>query len=80
MVFISHASPHDSEVVSWLALRLAGEGYPDWCDLTKLLGGESFWKEIETAIRDRTSKFLFLLSEDSTDKQGTRDELEVAAT
>lgn len=80
MLFISHANPQDNEVARWLALRLAAEGYPVWCDLTKLLGGEPFWKEIETAIRDRTCKFLFLLSKDSNDKQGTRDELEVAAT
>jgi len=80
MLFISHATPEDSEVARWLALRLAAEGYSVWCDLTKLLGGEPFWKEIETAIRDRTCKFLFLLSRHSNEKQGTRDELDLAAT
>lgn len=80
MLFISHATPENNEVARWLALRLAAEGYPVWCDLTKLLGGEPFWKEIETAIRDRTCKFIFLLSKESNEKQGTRDELEVAST
>ena len=80
MLFISHANPQDNEVARWLALRLAAEGYPVWCDLTKLLGGEPFWQEIETAIRERTCKFLFLLSQHSNEKQGTLDELNLAST
>ncbi len=80
MLFISHATPEDNQFAMWLALRLAAEGYPVWCDLTKLLGGEPFWKEIETAIRERTCKFLFVLSQYSNSKEGTRDELEVATT
>ena len=80
MLFISHATPEDNQFTMWLALRLAAEGYPVWCDLTKLLGGEPFWKEIETAIRERTCKFLFVLSQYSNSKEGTRDELEVATT
>lgn len=59
MIFISHALPEDNEFTRWLALRLAREGYPVWCDLTKLLGGEDFWSDIEDAIRNRTTKFLF---------------------
>jgi hypothetical protein len=62
MLFISHANPEDNEFTRWLALRLANEGYPVWCDLTKLLGGEDFWEEIEFAIRNRTAKFLFVVS------------------
>jgi hypothetical protein len=80
MLFISHATPEDNQFAMWLALRLAAEGYPVWCDLTKLIGGEPFWKEIESAIRERTRKFLFVLSKHSNTKEGTRDELEVAAT
>jgi hypothetical protein len=51
MLFISHANPEDNEFSRWLALQLANEGYPVWCDLTKLLGGEDFWADIEQAIR-----------------------------
>jgi hypothetical protein len=80
MLFISHATPEDNELARWLSLRLAAEGYPVWCDLTKLLGGEPFWKEIEQAIRHRTRKFIFILSKASNEKQGTRDELDLALT
>jgi len=51
MIFVSHANPEDNLFTRWLALRLAREGYPVWSDLTKLLGGEDFWRDIEVAIR-----------------------------
>ena len=78
MIFISHASPEDDEFTRWLALQLAKEGYPVWCDLTKLLGGEDFWKDIEQAIRERTCKFLYVLSMSSNKKPGPLQELQVA--
>src|SRR6266568_153855 len=78
MVFLSHANPEDNLFTRWLALRLAREGFPVWCDLTQLLGGEDFWRDIESAIRDRTAKFLFVLSKASNQKQGTLMELTIA--
>jgi len=78
MLFISHASPEDDEFTRWLALRLAAEGFPVWCDLTQLLGGEDFWTDIEDAIRRRTTKFLYVLSKHSNRKAGPLGELEVA--
>jgi len=78
MIFISHANPEDNKFAEWLALRLAREGYPVWCDVTKLLGGEDFWRDIEAAIRERTIKFLFVLSKCSNEKQGTLMEVAVA--
>lgn len=78
MLFISHANPEDNEFSRWLALRLAREGYPVWCDLTQLLGGEAFWTDIEDALRNRTAKFLFVLSRRSNAKSGPLDELQVA--
>lgn len=78
MIFISHATPEDNEFARWLALRLAKEGYPVWCDLTKLLGGEDFWEDIETAIRTKSTKFIFVLSKHSNHKEGTLQELSVA--
>ncbi len=78
MLFVSHANPEDNLFARWITLRLAREGYPVWCDLTQLLGGEDFWRDIETAIRDRTVKFLFVLSQTSNAKQGILDELAVA--
>lgn len=78
MLFLSHANPEDNEFTQWLALQLAREGYPVWCDLTKLLGGEDFWKDAEQAIRERTTKFLYVLSRTSNVKNGPLQELQVA--
>lgn len=78
MVFVSHANPEDNVFTRWLALRLAADGFPVWCDLTKLLGGEDFWKDAEAAIRMRTCKFLYVLSTASNVKDGPRNELQVA--
>jgi hypothetical protein len=80
MLFVSHANPEDNEFTRWLALQLANEGYGVWCDLTKLLGGERFWNNIEDAIRNRTAKFLFVLSKSSNDvlRDSPKDELELA--
>ncbi|MDR4485607.1 MAG: toll/interleukin-1 receptor domain-containing protein [Nitrospirales bacterium] len=78
MVFISHANPEDNDFALWLALQVANAGYPVWCDLTKLLGGEDFWKDIEEAIRERTVKFVYVLSKTSNNKNGPLQELQVA--
>ncbi len=77
MLFISHANPEDNDFSLWLALKLAQKGYPVWCDLIKLLGGEDFWRDAEAAIRD-AHKFLFVLSTASNMKDGTRLELHTA--
>jgi hypothetical protein len=78
MLFVSHANPEDNQFALWLTLRLAADGYPVWCDLTKLLGGEDFWKDAEAAIRTRTIKFLYVLSRASNMKDGPRSELQIA--
>lgn len=78
MIFLSHATPEDNEFTRWLALQLAKEGYAVWCDLTKLLGGEDFWKDIQEAIRLRSMRFLFVLSRSSNVKDGTLQELACA--
>lgn len=78
MIFVSHATPEDNEFARWVTLRLAADGFPVWCDLTKLLGGEHFWQDAEAAIRDRTVKFLYVLSRVSNDKEGPRNELQIA--
>lgn len=77
-IFISHANPEDNEFARWLTLRLVTEGYPVWCDLVKLQGGEDFWKDIEHAIRERTIKFVYVLSRVSNVKEGPLQELAVA--
>lgn len=41
------------------ALQLANEGYRVWCDLTKLVGGEVSWDNIEEGIKTRAAKVLY---------------------
>jgi hypothetical protein len=77
-LFISHASPEDNVFTLWLALQLAKEGYPVWCDLTKLLGGEEVWKDIENVIRNDTLKFIYVASRTSNTKKNPLKELTVA--
>ena len=61
-MLLSHANPEDNEFTLWLALQLANGGYRVWCDLTKLLGGEVFWDDIEEVIKTRAVKVLYVLS------------------
>lgn len=77
MLFISHAW-EDFEFTKWLALQLAKEGYGVWCDLTKLLGGENWPREINNALQTRTMKFLFVLSRASNIRPDPLGELETA--
>ena len=69
-LLLSHANPEDNEFTLWLALQLANEGYRVWCDLTKLLGGEVFWDDIEEVIKTRAVKVLYVLSRTSNAKDG----------
>jgi hypothetical protein len=57
---------------------LANDGYPVWRDQTKLLSGERFWEDIQEAIKNRTFKFLLVLSRAANQKRGALDELECA--
>jgi hypothetical protein len=77
-VLISHANPEDNEFSLWLALQLANEGYKVWCDLTRLLGGEVFWDDIENVIRNSAAKVLYVLSRTSNAKDGPLSELHLA--
>jgi hypothetical protein len=78
VVFISHANPEDNAFTRWLSLRLASLGYRVWSDVTQLLGGEDFWRDIEKAIREDTVKFLYVLSRTSNHREGSLLELKVA--
>ncbi|MCE7044395.1 toll/interleukin-1 receptor domain-containing protein [Dyadobacter sp. CY312] len=61
-IFISHATPEDNEFTIWLASRLELMGYKVWIDKKELLGGETFWKDIETSITVHSIKFLLVYS------------------
>jgi len=77
-LLLSHANPEDNEFTLWLALQLANDGYRVWCDLTKLLGGEVFWDNIEEVIKTRAVKVLYILSRTSNVKDGPLKELHFA--
>ena len=66
-LFINYAS-EDFLFVEWLALRLTAEGYKVWCDRFELLGGESYPRDINKAIKTRTFRFIAVLSKHSIDK------------
>lgn len=68
-VVLSHAA-EDSQFTRWLALQLARNGYHVWSDLTHLLGGEIFWDNIETLIREGCIKFVYVLSHSSNRGHG----------
>lgn len=78
LIFISHATPNDNEFTAWLSSRLASDGYEVWSDLTQLVGGEVFWKDIDEALRNYTIKFISVLSTVSVTKRGFQKELSVA--
>ena len=66
-LFISYAT-EDAGFAEWLSVRLAAEGYKVWCDRTNLLGGESYPKDIDRAIKEGTFRLLALLSHASLGK------------
>jgi len=64
---VSYAT-EDWSFVEWLVLRLTAEGYKVWCDRMELLGGESYPKDIDAAIKDRTFRLIAVLSRHSLTK------------
>src|SRR5690242_12835460 len=66
-LFINYAI-EDSVLAEWLTRKLTAEGYRVWCDRFKLLGGESYPKEIDDAIKNQTFRMLSLLSRASLKK------------
>ena len=66
-LFISYAT-EDEALTEWLARKLSLEGYKVWCDRFKLLGGESYPKDIDDAIKHRTFRVIALLSRASIGK------------
>lgn len=79
VIFISHATPEDNGFAAWLAMRLMSYGYTVWCDVFNLTKGGDFWKKIERAIRERTCKFLPVMTKVSNGRPGVIQEVMVAA-
>jgi hypothetical protein len=80
LVFVSHANPEQNDFARWLSARLANAGYEVWSDVTKLIGGEVFWDNIEDAIRHHAAKVLVAVSMAANTKNGVLDEVSLAVT
>jgi TIR domain len=78
-VFISHASPEDNAFALWLGAKLAAVGYEVWADVLRLSGGDDWQRKLERALRERTVKFLLAANPVSVQKQGVRNEIQIAS-
>lgn len=67
-LFISYATENTS-FVDWLAPKLAAEGYKVWYDRMKLLGGESYPRDIDRAISELSFRVLGVISRASIPKE-----------
>ena len=75
LVFISHANPEDNDFASWLGARLTSAGYEVWTDVLNLKGGEAFWRDIGTVIKDHATMVIVAVSRASYQKEGVLDEI-----
>src|SRR5574337_708835 len=78
-IFISHASPEDNAFTIWLGAKLAAAGYEVWADVLRLRGGHDWQRRLEEAIRSRAYKVLLAANKYSVDKQGVRNEIQIAS-
>ncbi|OPY30846.1 MAG: hypothetical protein A4E32_02171 [Methanomassiliicoccales archaeon PtaU1.Bin124] len=62
-LFISYAS-EQGYFIDWLCSKLIADGFNVWCDRIKLLGGESYPRDIDVAIK-RAFRVIAILSEQS---------------
>lgn len=79
-LFISHANPEDNPFTIWLGAKLAALGYEVWADVFRLRGGEDWQRKLEHALRHRTCKVLLAANPKAVDKQGVRNEIQIAHT
>lgn len=79
-LFISHANPEDNEFVFWLEAQLTRLGYETWSDISELGPGEVFWDTIENTIRDKSVRFIAIVSRASIQKPGVLDEISLAVS
>ncbi|MEQ1679693.1 MAG: toll/interleukin-1 receptor domain-containing protein [Nitrospira sp.] len=77
-IFISHANPEDNEFTVWLGAHLSAAGYEVWADVLKLRGGEDWARKLEKALRERAYKVLLVGTPWGVEKQGVRNEIQIA--
>lgn len=78
-VFISHAAPEDNAFTIWLGAKLSAMGYEVWADVLRLKGGEDWQRKLENALRHRARKVLLVANPRSVEKQGVRNEIQIAS-
>jgi len=78
-LFISHASPEDNAFTIWLGAKLAATGYEVWADVLRLTGGDDWQRKLEDALRNRACKVLLAANQKSVEKQGVRNEIQIAS-
>ena len=79
-IFISHANPEDNAFTVWLGARLTAAGYEVWADVLRLRGGQDWQRLLEGTLRHRTCKVLLVGTEHGVQKQGVRNEIQIAHT
>ncbi|MDO1499092.1 toll/interleukin-1 receptor domain-containing protein [Winogradskyella maritima] len=62
LIFISHAVPQDDYLAVWLSSKLSLMGYNVWVDKEDLRSGSAFWNDIEVNMRDKSIRFIALVS------------------
>lgn len=55
----------DKDLALWLSLQLISQGYPVWCDLLGTEPGEYAMSMVESIIKNKAAKYLFILSSSS---------------
>ena len=78
-LFISHANPEDNSFTLWLGAKLSAMGYEVWADILRLKGGHDWQRRLEDALRNRASKVLLVANQNAVNKQGVRNEIQIAS-
>ena len=79
VIFISHAAPEDNAFTIWLGAKLAAMGYEVWADVLRLKGGDDWQRKLENALRHRACKMLLVANSRAVDRQGVRNEIQIAS-
>ena len=78
-IFISHANPEGNDFTLWLGAKLSAMGYEVWADVLRLRGGDDWARKLEDGLRNRAKKVLLVADSISVNKQGVRNELQIAS-
>jgi hypothetical protein len=77
-LFISHATPENNAFTLWLGAKLTALGYEVFADVLRLKGGNDWERILEDAIRNKAAKLLLAATPVAVDKQGVRNEINIA--